>query len=378
MREINITANDAGRRLDRFLRKYLSNASLSEIYKLIRKDVKVSGKRRDQAYILQEGDLLSLYVSDDVLGKLTGQAGRAAATDPRRRVSKTRKQFRIIYEDSNILVADKPYGLLTHGDSREKKNHLANQVKDYLISRGEFDPGAEKVFSPAPVNRLDRNTTGLVLFGKTSSALKGLNRMIREDLTDKFYMTVVHGILKEELVLTGDLVKDEENNRVRISRISAAETGADGAGSSNGTASAHRRNEDSSLPVLTEVTPLEVVDFGHGMKATLVRIRLVTGRSHQIRAHMAGIGHPVVGDSKYAGTRAGDAFRDQACRPENIRKLNEHLERTYGLSTQLLHAYRIHFAQEGLPEDLAYLGGRSFTAPLPQTFNKILGRQSFE
>ena len=193
MRDITITANDAGRRLDRFLRKYLCNASLGEIYKLIRKDIKVDGRRRDQSYILQEGETLSLYISDDVLEKLTGSSASSGASGRSGRSgSKARKQFRIIYEDRNILIADKPYGLLTHGDRNEKKNHLANQVKDYLISRGEFDPLSEKVFSPAPANRLDRNTTGLVLFGKTAAALKGLNMMIREDLTDKFYLTIVH------------------------------------------------------------------------------------------------------------------------------------------------------------------------------------------
>ena len=166
MRDITITANDAGRRLDRFLRKYLRNASLGEIYKLIRKDIKVDGRRRDQSYILQEGETLSLYISDDVLERLTGSCASTAASGRSGRPgSKARKQFRIIYEDRNILIADKPYGLLTHGDRNEKKNHLANQVKDYLISRGEFDPLSEKVFSPAPANRLDRNTTGLVLFG---------------------------------------------------------------------------------------------------------------------------------------------------------------------------------------------------------------------
>ena len=172
MREITITANDAGRRLDRFLRKYLRNASLGEIYKLIRKDVKVGGKRKDQSYVLCEGDILALYIADEVLDKMTGagdvQGGPAAGRQSHR---KAKRQFRIIYEDDNILIADKPFGLLTHGDAHEKKNHLANQVKDYLIEKGSYDPASEKVFSPAPANRIDRNTTGLVLFGKNSAAL---------------------------------------------------------------------------------------------------------------------------------------------------------------------------------------------------------------
>lgn len=147
MREIIIGTNDAGRRLDRFLRKYLREASLGEIYKLIRKDIKVDGKRRDQSYMLSEGEVLSLYIADDVLGRMTGEGDpvSGSASGGRRRASgsKAKRQFGIIYEDDNILIADKPYGLLTHGDSHEKKNHLANQVKDYLIARGDYDPGSE-------------------------------------------------------------------------------------------------------------------------------------------------------------------------------------------------------------------------------------------
>ena len=347
MREITITANDAGRRLDRFLRKYLSNASLSEIYRIIRKDVKVGGRRRQESYMLSEGDVLTLYMPDDVLDRLTG-SGRSELPKVR-----SKRQFRIIYEDDSILIADKPYGLLTHGDCSEKKNHLANQVRDYLIQQGEYDPRAEKVFSPAPANRLDRNTTGLVLFGKTSAALKGLNMMIREDLTDKYYLTIACGIIGGEMTLTGSLSKDEEHNKVSISSIRASDQ-------SSVATSLHSRNADSSLPVMTVIRPVEVLDFGGGMKATLLEVRLVTGRSHQIRAHLAGIGHPVLGDSKYSTSSA------------SVRRLNDHARRTCGLSTQLLHAYKISFATNGLPEDLAYLSGQSFTAPPPQTFSNIL------
>ena len=352
MREITITSNDAGRRLDRFLRKYLRNASLSEIYKLIRKDVRIDGKRRTESYILSEDEILTLYIADDVLDRLTGASDHRKVSEGSG--SKAKRQFRIIYEDAAILVADKPYGLLTHGDRSEKKNHLANQVRDYLIQRGEYDPRSEKVFSPAPANRLDRNTTGLVLFGKTSPALKGLNMMIREDLTDKYYLTIVHGTVDRAMTLTGQLTKDEAHNKVSISGIHSDTVPEDGI------ASLHTRNEDRSLPVLTEVRPLEHLDFGNGMKATLLEVRLVTGRSHQIRAHLAGIGHPVVGDSKYSSSGL------------QVRKLNDHLAKTCRLSTQLLHAYRIIFAKNGLPVTLEHLEGRSFTAPLPPVFRRIL------
>ena len=136
MKEIPITANDAGRRLDRFLRKYLPGASLSEIYKIIRKDVKVDSRRRNESYILNEGEVLTLYLSDEVFEKLSRGKGSFGVS----KAAKAKRTFRIVYEDDEILIVNKPYGLLTHGDSHEKKDHLANQVKDYLIASGSYDP----------------------------------------------------------------------------------------------------------------------------------------------------------------------------------------------------------------------------------------------
>ncbi|MBQ6314543.1 MAG: RluA family pseudouridine synthase [Mogibacterium sp.] len=330
MRDINITSNDAGRRLDRFLRKYLGHATLAEIYKIIRKDVKVNGKRKAESYMLAEGDVLTLYLADETIDRMTGgNPGRQRKADNH----KAKRQFRIIYEDSNILAADKPYGLLTHGDSHEKKNHLANQVKDYLIEQGEFDPSSEKVFSPAPANRIDRNTTGLVLFGKTAASLKSLNKMIRDDMIDKFYLTIVHGRLTEEMTLTGSLIKDQDTNKVSISA-----------------------DDSEGLHIVTVVRPVETFTYAEGFTATLVEVHLVTGRSHQIRAHLASIGHPVIGDTKYAA--------------RSSRKANDYLSRTFRLSTQLLHAYRVEFRET--TEDLQYLKGRQLTAPVPPVFDKIL------
>ena len=152
MVKIEIGKNEQNQRLDKFLRKYLANAPLSFIYKAIRKDVKVNGKRGKEDTLLQLGDEVTLYISETDMEKFRKE----------RRGGRVKRQFSIAYEDENILAAVKPYGLLTHGDSREKKNHLANQVIDYLIEKGDYNPRIEKTFTPAPVNRLDRNTTGLV------------------------------------------------------------------------------------------------------------------------------------------------------------------------------------------------------------------------
>ena len=334
MREINITANDAGRRLDRFLRKYLPGATLSEIYKIIRKDAKVDSKRRNESYILNEGEVLTLYLSDETFEKLSRGKGVFGAGS-KAGAAKAKRTFRIVYEDDEVLIANKPYGLLTHGDSREKKDHLANQVKDYLIASGSYDPRNEKVFTPAPANRLDRNTTGVVLFGKTSAAMRELNRMIREDDIRKFYYTIACGIIGDEMRLGGSLIKDEASNKVSILY--------DGSGKN----------------VETIVRPLEVLTFGDGLKATMCEVELVTGRSHQIRAHLASTGHPLIGDSKYATPEAA--------------RVNAYVSKRFGLSTQLLHADRIEFLDSAAAsESLGYLAERAFDAPLPKRFREIL------
>lgn len=332
MREIPITANDAGRRLDRFLRKYLPGASLSEIYKIIRKDAKVDSKRRNESYILNEGEVLTLYLSDEAFEKLSrGRSGFGASSGAA--ASKAKRTFSIVYEDDAVLIAGKPFGLLTHGDSHEKKDHLANQVKDYLIANGSYDPRSEKVFTPAPANRLDRNTTGIVIFGKTAAAMRELGRVIREDEVRKYYLTIACGVITDEIRLGGTLVKDEDANKVRIS-------------------------ESGGKEVETIVRPLEHLAFGDGLRATLCEVELVTGRSHQIRAHLASIGHPLIGDSKYAGSY-GTA-------------VNRYVRERFGLATQLLHAYRIDFLSSvSESEALAHLAGKSFRADPPARFTEI-------
>ncbi|MDO5441446.1 MAG: RluA family pseudouridine synthase [Bacillota bacterium] len=257
MKQIEITANDAGQRLDRFLKKYLCNAPLSGIYKIIRKDVKLNGKRPKEDVMLNEGDVLNLYIMDAELEKLSAK----------KKTSRAKKQFSIAYEDDNILVANKPFGLLVHGDKTEKKNTLANQVIDYLIEEGKYNPRLERSFTPAPVHRLDRNTTGLVVFGKNANALRqGVDNF------SKYYKTICIGKIDKELRLTGYLVKDERTNKVRVSKV----------------------EKPNSKYIETIVRPLIAND-----KYSLLEVELVTGRSHQIRAHLASIGHPVYGDPKY-------------------------------------------------------------------------------
>ena len=317
MIRITIDKNDAEQRLDRFLRKYLHNAPLSVIYKMIRKDVKLNGRRAEQKTLLREGDELSFYISEELMKSYTEKTARQPSA---------RRTFRVIYEDPDLLIVNKPAGLLTHGDAREKKNTLLNQVTDYLIQKGEYIPGKEKTFSPAAANRLDRNTSGLVVFGKNADALRTIAAMIREkDSIGKYYLAVVRGEFREHAVLTGRAEKDEKTNKVTILKP---------------------ENENGRL-IETEVKPIAI---HNGM--TLLEIHLITGRTHQIRAHLSAEGFPIVGDAKYGE-----------------RDLNRRLASEYGLQSQFLHAYRLEIRNAyGV---LSGLQGRSFIDPLPVTLGRM-------
>ena len=324
MVKVEIGSNEAGQRLDRFLRKYLSRAPLSAVYKIIRKDLKVNGKRAKEDVVLKEGDVLSFYMDEERFHELT-KPSRVKDTS-----RKPKRQFNICYEDDHVLIVSKPWGLLTHGDSHEKKNTLMNQVCGYLQDKGEYDPSGEMTFTPSPVNRLDRNTTGLVMFGKTSAGLRELTKLIRErEYVSKYYETIVAGRLDREMTIDDSLLKDADRNKVRIS--------------------------DTGQKAVSIVRPLEVSADG---KFSLVEVELVTGRTHQIRVHLASKGHPLAGDSKYGTSAAG-------------RRANEKLKK-YGITTQLLHAGRLCFGD--IPEELEALQGLSnkeINAPIPADFARV-------
>lgn len=313
MEKIVIGENEAGQRVDRFLRKYLGGASLGGIYKIIRKDLKVNGRRVHEDTQLAEGDELTLYLSAEQIEAFRTPAKKRAAA---------RKQFQVAYEDSQVLIVSKPAGLLVHGDATEKSNTLINQVLGYLQEKGEYDPSREKTFSPAPVNRIDRGTSGLVIFGKSAVAVRELTRIIRErDGIRKFYLAVVCGQVREEMVLTDRLLKEEETGRIRMVADEAGQAAE------------------------TRVRPIAC-----GAHFSLVEAELITGRTHQIRAHLSKAGHPLLGDQKYGNRRANETGR------------------RLGISSQLLHAYRLKFGETDLP--LEKLSGKVIEAKPPKAFER--------
>jgi 23S rRNA pseudouridine955/2504/2580 synthase len=313
-----ITENDANQRIDKFLKRMLKDAPISFIYKMFRqKDVKVNGKRVSIDYITKEGDEIDIYLKEALLE----QFHKEAVLRP------VKANFEILYEDENILVINKPKGLLVHGDEGEKRITLQNMVLNYLKEKREWDPNSLDGFIPSPAHRLDRNTSGIVIFGKNLPTLQQLLELFRtRNQIEKRYTLLVRGNMSEEGQINYALMKDSDKKIVRVVPESKG-----------------------GKPALTLYKRIKCYPFGY----SLMEAELMTGRTHQLRVHFASIGHPIVGDSKY-----GDF------------KVNEVFDRMFGLKNQFLHASYFKFRQ--LDGKLAYLSGKEFTSPLPEKEQKIL------
>lgn len=316
MKEFIITEKEAGQRLDKYLLKYLNRAPKSFVYKMLRKkNIKLNKNKATGNELLTKEDLVQLFLSD-------------ATIEEFRQVNESKVDYSrldIVYEDKHLMLINKPIGLLTQKEDK-KSISVIDMAISYLQDKGEYDPNIDIGTKPGLCNRLDRNTSGLVIVGKNLNALQQLNKAIREHEVDKFYMTLAKGEVKEPIVLDNYLVKDSVTNKVSI----------------------HQKRLENSTHVKTRIKPIRT--FGN---YTLCEIQLITGKSHQIRAHMSSIHHPILGDSKY-----GDSM-------ENLR-----FKKTCGLSTQLLHAYKITFS--GLEEPIAYLNGKSFFAKEPLIYKQAI------
>ncbi|MCH3966863.1 MAG: RluA family pseudouridine synthase [Bacilli bacterium] len=316
---IQITDEDANQRIDKYLKRMLKEAPLSFIYKMFRqKDVKVNGKKATIDYILAPGDTIDLYLKPALLE----QFHKEALTRP------VKADFKIYYEDKNVLIVEKPKGVLVHSDAREDKYTLHNMVLGYLEEKGEYDPKALNGFVPSPAHRLDRNTSGIVVFGKTLPALQELLVLFRErTLIEKKYILLVRGECAKSGTIDLPLWKDCNLHKVFVKKVEAG-----------------------GKPALTSYTRTKYYPSGF----SLVEAELLTGRTHQLRVHFAAIGHPIVGDEKY-----GDFA------------LNKEFEKGFSLKSQFLHAAYFAF-KKGIPGVLAPLSGMEFTSPLPEKLQGIL------
>lgn len=316
MIEVKVTSSNAGQKAEKFVKHYLKDAPLGFIYKAFRKkDIKVNGHWVKKDHVLFEGDVLRIYVTDQQLEDFKKP----------RPVSKNEFPYEIVYEDEQVLLVNKPKGVLVYGDKTGVRETLGNAVLDYLYLKGEYDPNTAS-FTPSPAHRLDRNTSGLVIYGKTDAALKELTEMFKErDQLQKHYLALVVGDMEGSGAIDKPLKKDAISGRVSVCPI-----------------------DKGGKTALTHY----VVKKRYG-NYSLLELDLITGRTHQIRVHLASIKHPIVGDEKY-----GD-FKD--CRL--VKSLT-------GLDSQFLHAYSMSFGKtKGV---LSSLSNKTFVAPLPKNLESII------
>ena len=325
MKEFIIGDNQSGQRFDKYLAKLMKNGSKSFFYKMLRKkNITLNGKKAAGNEILQKGDCVKLFFSDETFEKFQGAAKTEQLLEKAAAPDKISDGLQIIYEDENVLLVNKPAGMLSQ-PADDGTPSLVEYITGYLLKTGALDRESLKTFHPSVCNRLDRNTSGLVAAGKSLAGLQRLSEMFRDRTLHKYYLCLVKGVLTEEKHLKGFLHKNKKDNKVILLSL----------------------QEGDALPIETRYVPLKT-----NGKLTLLQVQLITGRPHQIRAHLSGTGHPILGDPKY-----GD------------RSLNRLYQQKYGLKHQLLHAFRLVIpenAGEGLN-----LSGKEFTAPLPELFRII-------
>lgn len=321
MREIIVGANEAGQRFDKLLAKYLNEAPKSFIYKMLRKkNIVLNGKKATGNEKLTVGDSVKLFLSDDTIAKFS-----------KTEVIRTNTKLDIIYEDAHVLVINKPVGMLSQ-KAEANDESLVEHIISYLLESGQITEEALSSFKPSICNRLDRNTSGLLIAGKSLVGLQVMGELFKERSLRKYYRCLVLGNIKEKEYIKGYLTKDENTNKVSILQTETR----------------------GSLPIETEYEPL-----WSNEKCTLLEVHLITGRTHQIRAHLASQGHAIIGDYKYGNHR-----------------LNDFYKRKYQLESQLLHAYRVEMPR--LEGEFELISEKQFVAPLPNLFRTILDTEKRE
>ncbi len=321
MQEIIVSANEAGQRFDKLLAKYLNEAPKSFLYKMLRKkNIVLNGKKATGNEKLAVGDSIKLFLADETIEKFS-----------KMNIQRTQKKLDIIYEDEHIVLINKPVGMLSQ-KAAEKDESVVEHLISYMLESGQLSEEDLRKFKPSICNRLDRNTSGLVVAGKSLVGLQRMGELFKERTLRKFYRCLVAGEVKSKQYIKGYLLKDEKTNKVTICEKEFAD----------------------ALPIETEYEPI----WSNG-KITLLEVHLITGRTHQIRAHLASCNHPILGDYKYGNKRINDLYKNK-----------------YQLESQLLHAYRLELPDMEAP--MQELSSKQFVAPLPRLFAKILKEEQSE
>ena len=307
MRSFSIGKNDADKRLDKFIQKAAPMLPKTLMYKYIRlKRIKVNGKKSDIAFRLKEGDVVDMYINDEFF----------EAKEDKYDFLKAPGKLDIIYEDENIILLNKKAGVLSHPDEGEYVDTLITRVQKYLYEKGEYDPKTENSFAPALANRIDRNTGGIVIAAKNAESLRILNEKIKNREMDKRYLCVIVGCPKvKKDTVTAYMIKDEDKNKVRV----------------------YNKPFEGGK---TMITGYEILSEKDGL--SLVEVQLLTGRTHQIRAHFAHMGYPLLGDGKYGRNETNKKFG--------------------GYKKQLLYSYKLKFEFTSDAGILSYLNGKTFEA----------------
>lgn len=336
MQSVTVTSNQAGQRLDKLLHKILPEAGSSFLYKMLRKkNITLNGKKAEGKEMVAVGDTIAFYFSDETYQKFRGKSPADNTTQANavhseyedyRKAYDSLKGIAVLYEDDDFCILNKPAGILVQKAS-PKDLSLNEWLLGYLLktNKNYWETELGK-FKPSICNRLDRNTSGIVLCGKSLAGSQYLNRIIKERSIRKFYRTICVGSITASELIQGYLVKDEKTNKVTVTS---------------------KKQNDEQSAIETAYTPIK-----NSGKYTLLEVELITGKTHQIRAHLASIGHPLIGDAKYGYEKINRQFSNVS------------------LHSQLLHAYRIEFPEctEGIGTAIS---AKVITAPIPTMFQKI-------
>lgn len=316
MKQFIITENEAGQRFDKYLAKLMKDAPKSFFYKMMRKkNITLNGKKATGNEKLEKDDEIKLFLSDETFEKFAGST----------KVKKAVCELDIVYEDEHVLFINKPAGMLSQ-PAKEEQTSLVEYLLGYLEEKGDVTEETLKTFKPSVCNRLDRNTSGLVAAGKSLAGLQELSKLFHDRTIHKDYLCIVKGQVKGEAHIKGFLHKDTKTNKVSV----------------------YETMREEALPIETKYTPLAC-----NGRMTLLKVRLVTGRTHQIRAHLASIGNPLAGDTKYGE----EGF-------------NRYFKEKYKLKYQLLHAFQMQIPE--IEGKLQYLSGKTLTAELPDYFAQMI------
>lgn len=328
MKELKIKKNEANQRADKFLAKYLDKATKSFIYKMMRKkNITLNDKKMEGNEKLEVGDVVKIFFSDETLEKFTSANKQSDKKSNFSGISGINKES-IIFEDENILLFNKPAGMLSQksdiNDVSANEHIIKYMIESHKISEEDF-----KTFKPSVCNRLDRNTSGLLIFGKSLLGLQAMAELLKSRNIHKYYLCIVNGVISKEEEISGYLKKDTNNNIVKISE-----------------------KDNGGDFIRTKYVP--ICNNGN---LTLLKVLLITGKTHQIRAHLSSINHPIIGDAKYG-------------KPQ----MNFQIRNRYGLNRQLLHSYEISF--ENVENGLKYLNGKSFKASPDKMFREIMNGEN--